>query len=87
VNADYLVYPNIVRWEDRQTEWSGRRDRLELKIDLLDMKDGTLLFSREISATGKWLTEGGDTPKDLLDQPIEEFVNTLFRRVEKPSAL
>jgi hypothetical protein len=87
VNADYLVYPNIVKWEDRATEWSGRRDRLDLKIDLLDLSDGKLVFSREISATGKWLTEGGDSPKDLLDQPVEEYVNALFRRVEKPSAL
>ena len=58
-----------------------------VKIDLIDMTDGKLAFSRQISATGKWMTEGGDTPKDLLDQPVEEYVNTLFRRVEKPSAL
>jgi len=87
VNVDYLIYANIIKWEDRATELSGIRDRLELRIDLLDMKDGKLVFSREISATGKWMTEGGDTPKDLLDQPIEEYVNALFRHVEKPSAL
>jgi len=86
-NAEYLVYPNIVKWEDRATEYSGVRDRLELKIDLVNLQDAKLAFSREISATGKWMTEGGDTPGDLLEQPIEEFVNALFRRVEKPSAL
>lgn len=86
-SAEYLIYPNIVKWEDRATEFSGRRDRLELKLDLIDMRDGRLAFSREISATGKWLTEGGDTPGDLLEQPIEEYVNALFRKVEKPSAL
>lgn len=86
-NADYLVYPNLIRWEDRATEWSGRRDRLGVKIDLLDSNSGQLVFSREITATGKWMTDGGDTPADLLAQPCEEYVNALFRRIEKPSAL
>src|SRR5690349_20241828 len=86
-NAEYLVYPNILKWEDRATEYSGVRDRLDLKIDLIDLQDGRLAFSRQINATGKWLTEGGDSPGDLLEQPIEEYVNALFRRVEKPSAL
>ena len=36
-NTDYLVYPNIVAWEDRATEWSGRRDQLQLKVDLIDL--------------------------------------------------
>jgi hypothetical protein len=86
-SADYLVYPNIIRWEDRATEWSGRRDRLELKVDLVDPKTSALVFSRNIQGTGKWMTDGGDTPTDLLPQPCDEFANALFRHVEKPSAL
>ena len=86
-SADYVVYPNLAKWEDRATEWSGRRDRLEVKIDLIDLANSQLAFSREITATGKWMTDGGDTPNDLLEQPIEEYVNALFRRVAKPSAL
>jgi hypothetical protein len=85
-NAEYLVYPNLLKWEDRATEWSGRRDQLQIKIDLIDVADSRLAFSREINATGKWMTDGGDTPNDLLEQPVEEYVNAVFRRVEKPSA-
>lgn len=87
IGAQYLVYPNILRWEDRATEWSGRRDRLQLKVDLIDLSTSRVAFSREISATGKWMTDGGDTPIDLLGEPAEEFVNALFRRIERPSAL
>jgi hypothetical protein len=86
-NAEYLVYPNIVQWEDRATEWSGRRDRLTLKVDLIDLATSSLVFSREISATGKWMSDGGDTPTDLLDEPAQQYVNALFRRIERPSAL
>ncbi len=86
-SANYLIYPAITKWEDHDTEWSGRRDRLQIKVDLIDLADSQVVFSREISATGKWLTEGGDTPADLLSEPLEEYVNALFRRVETPSAL
>lgn len=86
-NTDYLVYPTILKWEDRATEWSGRRDRLALKVDLIDLGSSRVVFSREIAATGKWMSDGGDKPSDLLDEPAEQYVNALFRRIEKPSAL
>jgi hypothetical protein len=86
-SAEYLVYPEIIRWEDRATEWSGRRDQLQLKIDLIDLSTSRAVFSREITATGKWMSDGGDSPRDLLGEPLQQYVNALFRRIEKPSAL
>jgi len=85
-HVDYLVYPHLIKWEDHPTEWSGVRDRLELKIDVIEPADGKLVFSREINATGKWMSDGGDTPNDLLQEPVDDFVNALYRRFEKPSA-
>ena len=35
--AEYLVYPTLEQWEDRATEWSGRRDRLKVKVDTIDL--------------------------------------------------
>ncbi|MGN6385151.1 MAG: DUF4823 domain-containing protein [Verrucomicrobiota bacterium] len=87
MNAEYLVYPVLLKWEDRATEWSGRRDRLQVRVDTIDLSDSRVVFSRMIEATGKWMTDGGDTPADLLDQPSESYVNSLFRRIETPSAL
>jgi hypothetical protein len=84
---NYLIYPTLLRWEDRATEYSGVRDRLALKIDLIDLENSTIVFSREIQATGKWMTDGGDSPRDLLTGPAEQYVNALFRRIERPSAL
>ena len=86
-NAEYLVYPNLLKWEDRATEWSGRRDRLQVRIDTIDLTDSRVVYSKMIEATGKWMTDGGDTPIDLLEQPAEGYVNSLFRRIETPSAL
>lgn len=86
-HMEYVLYPTIVRWEDRATEFSGRRDRLAVKADLIDLTTSQVVFSREIEATGKWMTDGGDSPNDLLLQPAEQYANALFRRIEKPSAL
>lgn len=86
-NMEYVLYPTIVKWEDRATEFSGRRDRLTVKAELIDLSTSQVVFAREIEATGKWMTDGGETPKDLLDQPAQQFANAVFRRVEKPSAL
>jgi hypothetical protein len=86
-HMQYVLYPTIVKWEDRATEFSGRRDRVTVKADLIDLSTSEVVFSREIEATGKWMTDGGDSPKDLLEQPAEQYANAVFRRVEKPSAL
>ena len=83
----YVLYPTIVKWEDRATEFTGRRDRVTVKADLIDLTTSKIVFSREIEVVGKWMTDGGESPKDLLDQPAEQYANALFRRIEKPSAL
>lgn len=84
--VEYLVYPNILLWQDRATEWSGRRDVLHLRVDLIDLSTSKVVFSREIEARGKWMTDGGESPTDLLAGPAEQYVNALFRRIERPSA-
>ena len=86
-HMEYLLYPTIIQWEDRATEFSGRRDRLKIKAELIDLSTSKVVFSREVEAVGKWMTDGGETPKDLLDQPAQQFANAVFRRIEKPSAL
>jgi len=85
-NAEYLIYPVLLKWEDRTTEYSGRRDKLEMRVDTIDLSNSTVVYSEMIDATGKWMTEGGDTPGDLLQQPCQSYVNSLFRHIETPSA-
>jgi hypothetical protein len=41
----YLVYPTILHWEDRTTEWSALPDRVEVKIDLNETATVKLLDS------------------------------------------
>ena len=77
-NASHLVYPRILSWEDRATEWSGLPDRIRIQIRVYEVASGKLLDSAEVSGKSRWLTFGGDHPQDLLDRAIGDYVDLLF---------
>jgi hypothetical protein len=77
-SVDYFVVPEILHWEDRNTEWSGKKDTLEIKLSVFDAADGTTLATTIISGKSKWATFGGDHPQDLLPEPVNRYVETLY---------
>jgi hypothetical protein len=74
----YVVIPEITRWEDRATEWSGIRDKMELFVKILRVEDGAEVASAEIKGRSAWATFGGDHPQDLVMAPVKEFIRGLF---------
>ena len=75
---DVYVVPQILHWEDRATEWSGKKDKIEIKITVFSA-DGTVLASNIISGKSKWATFGGDHPQDLLPEPLGKYVQSLYQ--------
>jgi len=75
---DYLVFPTILEWEDRATEWSGIPDKVSVKIAVINVKNENRLSSAIIKGKSGWATFGGDHPQDLLPEPIETYVDSLF---------
>lgn len=76
--CSYLFIPKIMHWEDRATEWSGKRDRMELFVRIIRVEDGVELGSAEIKGKSAWASFGGDHPEDLVKAPVQEFVTGLF---------
>lgn len=74
---DYYAVPEILHWEDRATEWSGIPDRMEVKISIFDT-NGKEVASAIISGKSKWATFGGDHPQDLLPEPMNKYVESLY---------
>jgi len=74
----YYVQPEILHWEDRATEWSGKSDRLEIQVLLYDTSSKSEIMSSSYKGKSQWLTFGGDHPQDLLPKPTEEFVDALY---------
>jgi hypothetical protein len=77
-NWEYLVYPTILHWEDRATEWSAIPDKVEVKIDVVEVATDRSIASAVISGSSGLATFGGDHPQDLLPEPVEEFVSSLY---------
>ncbi len=75
---DYVVIPEIEHWEDRATEWSGKPDKIRVLIEVFDAQSSEKLHSTVISGKSQWATMGGDHPQDLLDEPVESFVKSLY---------
>ncbi len=74
----YYVEPEILHWEDRATEWSSLPDRIEIKITVYESKSGAELASSVLTGKSKWATFGGDHPQDLLPEPIDKYVESLY---------
>lgn len=74
----YLVFPTILEWEDRATEWSGIPDRVSIKVEVVQVASGQTVESAIINGKSGLGTFGGDHPQDLLPKPVDDFVSTLF---------
>lgn len=75
---DILVLPTILHWEDRATEWSMIPDQVEVKISVIQISSGAVISSGIASGESGIATFGGDHPQDLLPEPIEAFVSSLY---------
>jgi len=74
----YLVEPKILHWEDRSTEWSGKPDRISIKLSIYDISSDERLSQVILEGKSKWATLGGDHPQDLLPEPIGKYVASLY---------
>ena len=77
-NYGYLIFPTILHWEDRATEWSGRSDKVSVKIVVVEVSTATILSSATIEGKSGLATFGGDHPQDLLPEPIAKHIDSLF---------
>ncbi len=75
---DYLIYPIILHWEDRATEWSAKPDKIQVKISVTRVNDKKIIRSGILEGRSGIATLGGDKPQDLLPEPIDEYFDALF---------
>lgn len=75
----YYVKPEILLWEDRITEWSGRPDRIEIQLIIYDAITKKELANSSYTGKSKWATFGGDHPQDLLPVPTNKYVSSLYQ--------
>ena len=75
----YFVMPAILHWEERATEWSGRPDRIKIRLTVFDAINKTRIGSYSYTGKSKWFTFGGDHPQELLPEPTRELVDSFYQ--------
>ena len=76
----YLLYPEILHWEDRATEWSARPDQASVKVSIVRADTGAVIDSAVVGGKSGVATFGGDRPEDLLPKPLADYAAALFNR-------
>lgn len=74
----YVVDSKILRWEDYVTEWNGRLDRIDMQMDVFEVKTSNLIDSVNFIGNGTWFTFGGYHPQHIVRKSIDDYVNQYF---------
>jgi Domain of unknown function (DUF4823) len=75
---DYLLYSQILHWEDRATEWSAKPDVVSVELSVIQVSSGTIVDHSVINGRSGLATLGGDHPQDLLPPALKEYTALLF---------
>lgn len=79
VQAQILIYPIITHWEDRNTPWSGLRDKVRLNVQVYSVVDNKLIDKSSLYATNRWLTFVNAAPANLLKRIVPPYVGNLYQ--------
>jgi hypothetical protein len=74
--AEFLIYAEIQHWEDRATLWSGKKDRVEILVDVIDVRSGDVIISELIDLANTWGLRS-KRPEDLLPEAMDKFFTSI----------
>lgn len=84
--ARYLIAPEIVHWEDWDTEFSGRSDRMSIEISVIEVASGDVIEHAVLAGVNGIPELGSTKPEQLIPPPLNRYVDSLFPQyAEKPS--
>ena len=83
---DYLIYINIIHWEDRATYWSGIRDTAEIKLRIYDSRTNEKNGGYVISGKGTiWRGALGHHPQHIFKIALDKLASDLVTPSQKAS--
>jgi len=74
----YILILEILHWEERQTTWSGRTDRLTIQATVINVPMKDRLTSSYLQGVGTRNTLGGEHVQDLLLRLASEYISSLY---------
>lgn len=76
-NVDYVIIPELYKWEDHATFWSGIPDKIEFSIEIYD-PERNLLKSAQIKGKSTAFAMGTNDPSELFEKPVKEILKKFF---------
>jgi hypothetical protein len=75
----YFIVPQILHWEDRNTMWSGKQDRIEIQLSVFDTATKEEIANSSFSGKSKQTSFGSEYPQDLLPPALVEMVGSFYK--------
>jgi len=79
LDLDYVLFPELLVWSDRNTQRYGFPDQLELRLTLVNAKSADVLDVATLSATSRVTPSWNDRPEDLLPGALERYTARMFK--------
>lgn len=75
---DLLVCPEITHWEDRNTPWSGIRDKVGINIRIIDVNTKQVINDADLYGTNNWFTFVDNKPDVLVPNMVQKYTDLLY---------
>jgi len=78
IGAKWLVMVDIKHWEDRNSTWSGRKDRVKISVKILKTSNKTVLKKIVIEEEQGKFWGSNTSPDKMLEAPVKDLIDSLF---------
>lgn len=78
LKTGYMVYPEILQWEDHNTPWTTVRDKVSIRITLIDAKSQRILYKEVVSGKSSLWRMRNEKPDVVAQELIEKFVTEIY---------
>ena len=78
--ATVLIYPTIIHWEDRNTHWSNKRDKVRINVAVYSLDEDTILDRSSLYTTNSSFSGSfsNTPPSVLLPKVVAPYVKALY---------
>jgi hypothetical protein len=85
-NFDYLVVPTVFAWEDEALNGMGRSQRAAVELQFIETESGRIIAMGRVERTGKREPGSTEGPQELLEAPLQSYINWLMSPPGAPLA-
>ena len=79
LKTGYIIYPEITQWEDHNTPWTTVRDKVTLRVTIIDAKSQRILFKDNLSGKSSLWRTRNEKPDVVANDLVNRFVTEILK--------